>query len=181
MVAQTKVDDLLTDFITEGLMPFSTVEMPSFQRLVKGLQPNRSAMCRATVTKRIDEKASIIKKYVKDAMAKVQQVATTTDCWTAHHRSFIGVTAHWIDNETLDRVSAVLACRRLAWQGRHTYDILAAKLEEIHTEYEIVSDCQDHNQQWVELCKGIFCLLKIQKKLRRLRKMSLSFMMFIVT
>jgi KRAB domain-containing zinc finger protein len=137
MVSQAKIDDLLIGFITEGLMPFSTVEMPSFPRLVKGLQPNRSVMCRATVTKRIDEKASLVKKNVKDAMAKVQQVATTTDCWTARRRSYIGVTAHWIDSETLDRVSAALACRRL--KGRHTYDVLAAKLEEIHTEYEIVS------------------------------------------
>ncbi|CAB3978544.1 Hypothetical predicted protein, partial [Paramuricea clavata] len=79
MVSQAKIDDLLIGFITEGLMPFSTVEMPSFQRLVKGLQPNRSVMCRATVTKRINEKASLVKKNVKDAMAKVQQVATTTD------------------------------------------------------------------------------------------------------
>ena len=74
---------------------------------------------------------------MKDAMAKVQQVVTTTDCWTAHHRSFIGVTAHWIDSDMLDRVSAVLACRRL--KSRHTYNILAAKLEEIHSEYDIVS------------------------------------------
>lgn len=94
-------------------------------------------MCRATVTKRIDEKANLIKNNVRDAMAKVQQVATTTDCWTARRRSYIGVTAHWIDNETLDRMSTALACRRL--KGRHTYDVLAAKLEEIHTEYEIVS------------------------------------------
>lgn len=137
MVSQAKVDDLLIDFTTKGLMPFSTIEMPSFQGLVKGLQPNQSVMCRATVTKRIDEKASLIKKNVKDAMAKVQQVATTTNCWTTHRRSFIGVTAHWIDNETFDRVSTVLACRRL--KGRHMYDILAAKLEEIHSEYEIVS------------------------------------------
>ena len=71
MVSQAKVDDLLIGFITEVLMPFSTVEMPSFQRLIKGLRPNRSVMCRATVTKRIDEKASLIKKNVKDAMAKV--------------------------------------------------------------------------------------------------------------
>ncbi len=102
MVSQAKVDDLRIGFITEGLMPFSTVEMPSFQRLVKGLQPNRSVMCRETVTKRIYEKASLIKKNVKDAMAKVQQVATTIDCWTARRRSYIGVTAHWIDNETLN-------------------------------------------------------------------------------
>ena len=94
-------------------------------------------MCRATVTKRIDEKANLTKNNVRDAMAKVQQVATTPDCWTAHRRSYIRVTAHWIDNETLDRMSAAVACHCL--KGRHTYDVLAAKLEEIHTEYEIVS------------------------------------------
>ena len=137
LVSQAKVDDLLIGFVTEGLMPFSVVEMPCFQRLVKGLQPNRSVMCRASVTKRINEKASLVKKNVQDAMKKVKHVATTTDCWTAHRRSYIGVTAHWIDDKTLDRVSASLACCRL--KGRHTYDVLAAKLEEIHTDYEIVS------------------------------------------
>ena len=68
-------------------------------------------------------------------MAKVQHVATTTDCWTAHRRSFLGVTSHWLDEETLERKSAALACPRL--KGKHTYDVLASKLEDIHTDYDI--------------------------------------------
>ena len=42
LVSQHKVDDLVVNFITEGLMPFSVVKLPSFKELVKGLQPNRS-------------------------------------------------------------------------------------------------------------------------------------------
>jgi hypothetical protein len=78
-----------------------------------------------------------VKKNLKEAMDKVEHVATTTDCWSAHGRSFIGVTGHWIDPETLERKSCVLACRRL--KGRHTYDVLASQLEDIHTEFEIRS------------------------------------------
>ena len=135
LVSQAKVNDLVVEFITEGLMPFSVVEMPSFKALVTGLQPNRSVISRPTVIKRINEKATLVKENVKDAMAKAQHIATTTDCWTAHRRSFIGVTSHWIDEQTLERKSAALACRRL--KGRHTYDVLAAKLEDIHVEYDI--------------------------------------------
>jgi hypothetical protein len=78
-----------------------------------------------------------VKKNLKETMDKVEYVATTTDCWSAHGRSFIGVTGHWIDPETLERKSCVLACRCL--KGRHTYDVLASQLEDIHTEFQIRS------------------------------------------
>lgn len=103
LVSQHKVDDLVVNFITEGLMPFSVVEMPSFKELVKGLQPNRSVITRPTVMKRVNEKATLVKEQVKTAMAKAQFIATTTDCWSARRRSFVGVTSHWIDDETLER------------------------------------------------------------------------------
>ncbi len=61
--------------------------------------------------------------------------ATTTDCWTARQRSYLGVTCHWIDNTSLERHSAALACRPV--KGSHTFDVLAAALEEIHSEYHI--------------------------------------------
>ena len=34
LVSQAKVNELVVGFITEGLMPFSVVEMPSFKSLV---------------------------------------------------------------------------------------------------------------------------------------------------
>ena len=79
LVSQAKVNELIVGFITEELMPFSVVEMPSFKALVTGLQPSRSVISRPTVMKRISEKATLIKENIKEAMAKVQHGATTTD------------------------------------------------------------------------------------------------------
>lgn len=68
-------------------------------------------------------------------LSGVSYVATTTDCWTAHQRSFIGVTCHWIDEETFERRSAALACPRL--RGSHTFDVLAGAIDAILCQYRI--------------------------------------------
>ena len=62
-------------------------------------------------------------------------VATTTDCWSARRRSYLGVTVHWIDDVSLVRRSAALACKRL--RGSHTFDVLAEALDTVHADYGI--------------------------------------------
>ena len=44
---------------------------------------------------------------------------------------------HWIESTTLERRSAALACSRL--KGRHTFDVIASVLEEIHSKYNITN------------------------------------------
>src|SRR4029434_5032230 len=66
-----------------------------------------------------------------DTMQNIKYIATTTDCWTARRQSFIGVTAHWIQPDSLESCSVALACKRL--KGAHTYDVLAGALNDIHT------------------------------------------------
>lgn len=60
-------------------------------------------------------KSMLIKK-----LSTVNHVATTTDCWSARQRSYLGVTCHWIDNTSLERHSAALACRPV--KGSHAFD-----------------------------------------------------------
>lgn len=50
-------------------------------------------------------------------------------------RSYLGITVHWINSETLKRESAALACRRI--RGKHTHDILAKAIHSICLEYHI--------------------------------------------
>ena len=47
------------------------------------------------------------------------------------------MTCHWIDETTLLRGKAVLACKRLI--GKHTFDVLAKTMNEIHMEFGIES------------------------------------------
>jgi len=134
-VSQKSVDNAVLNFIVQGLQPFSVVELPAFQSLVTDLQPKGTVMSRTTVRRKLHNATMLMKEKVKEAMRATSYIATTTDCWSARRRSFIGITAHWLDPSSFKRHSAALACRQL--KGSHTFDVLAGALNDIHLEYEI--------------------------------------------
>ena len=76
-----------------------------------------------------------IARRLVETLRSVDWVPTTTDCWSARSRSYLGVTAHWIDYVTLGRVSAALACRRL--RRSHPFMALASALESVQRDYGI--------------------------------------------
>ena len=51
------------------------------------------------------------------------------------NRSYLGMTVHWIDSETLSRQSAALACRRM--KGRHTFDVIAKMIAAVLHEFQL--------------------------------------------
>lgn len=61
----------------------------------------------------------------------------TADIWTSHNKGFLGMTAHWIDPSTFLRGHAALACKRV--KGRHTYDVIANEIEQVHSAYGLNS------------------------------------------
>ncbi|XP_034534155.1 uncharacterized protein LOC117808543 [Notolabrus celidotus] len=134
-VTQATFDKLVLNFVCEANQPFSVVETPSFKNMIETLQPHCTVMTRKTLCCRIQEAAKNMKSIIIKKLSAVSHVATTTDCWSARQRSYLGVTCHWIDHNSLERHSAALACRRV--KGSHTFDVLAAALEEIHSEYHI--------------------------------------------
>ena len=105
-------------FHSDGLLTFNLVVLPVFRHLVTGLQPGSTVISRVTVRKQMADAVVGMKKNLGDAFRMIDWVLTTTDCWSTQSRSYIGVTAHWIDAESMCRVSAALACRRLT--GSHT-------------------------------------------------------------
>lgn len=134
-VPQATVDKLVINFIREGLQPFAVVEQPTFKELVTTLQPQAKVISRPTVCARICEAADHVKETLVAALDKVKFVAATTDCWSAHQKSYLGVTCQWIEEESLERKSAALACKRL--RGSHTFDMLAGALDDVHCRYKI--------------------------------------------
>ncbi len=135
VISQAALDDIILDHIIEDLQPFSMTEKPSFRRLILRLAPNRTLICRKTIMSRLELRAEAMKQHLIEILHKVSWVSTTTDCWSAHHRAFIGVTVHWIDEESMTRKAAALACKRL--KGSHTFDVIAESLESIHSTYQI--------------------------------------------
>uniref|UniRef100_A0A8C9X4J4 BED-type domain-containing protein n=1 Tax=Sander lucioperca TaxID=283035 RepID=A0A8C9X4J4_SANLU len=111
-----EVKRLVAEYIVEDMLPLSTVESPAFRKLV-----SKQAM-----------------PELKKVIEAQQYVSTTADMWSANNKSFMGVTVHWIDADTLKRKKAAIACRR--FRGRHTYDAIATELEDIFSQYGLTYD-----------------------------------------
>ena len=86
VITQSRVDQLVRDFVIEDLQPFSVVEQPSFVRLITGLQPSKQVLGRKALMTRIDELYQGMKSELVNHLKKPEWVATTTDCWTARNR-----------------------------------------------------------------------------------------------
>ncbi|XP_061477341.1 uncharacterized protein LOC133381837 [Rhineura floridana] len=135
-VTQKILDKKLLDFIVEEAMPPELVDKPSFVEFARlGLSKDLSVMSSKTLRDRLEKKAYQMREEVAMKLTRVAHVATSVDCWTHGKNSYLGVTAHWINPDSLTREFCVLACRRL--KGPPTYDLLATTLHNVHVEYKI--------------------------------------------
>ena len=139
-VSPVVIRSLVAKYIIDDMLPLSTVESPAFRKLVSGLlsaslqsveMPNRKSL-----SSYIQKAYEMMVKKIKETLEGVSQVSTTADVWTARHHSYLGMTVHWIDHKSLKRHKAAIACIRVV--GCHTYDVLAAKIEEVHRNFGLI-------------------------------------------
>ena len=74
-----------------------------------------------------------MKKKIKATLREVDNVSATADVCTVHHRSYLGMTVHWINQKSLKRQKEPITCIHII--GRHKYNVLAAKIEEVHRNF----------------------------------------------
>ena len=85
LVSQQRLDELVINFVVEGMHSLSIVEEGGFRHLIKGLQPQRHAISRDTLGTRIDESYVDMKTKLINILNELEYVGTTTDVWSAHH------------------------------------------------------------------------------------------------
>ncbi|KAK6329216.1 hypothetical protein J4Q44_G00011940 [Coregonus suidteri] len=172
IVSQKSIDKAVVKYVVQGLQPFDVVEQEPFREFVQDLQPNSKILSRPTLCSRIDVASTEMKKKVTESIRGVDHIAaTTTDCWSARRQSFLGVTDHWIDPDSLNRCCAALACKRL--RGSHTFDVLAGALNDIHSEFEIRAETVEdacnlqllrpNATRWISWFMAVERLLRIVK------------------
>jgi len=129
---------LLAEYVIEDMRPLSTVESPAFRKLINSVCPTQLPD-RKSFTAYLDTVYDPMVDKVKKTLQKVDIVSTTVDVWTAHHRSFLDMTVHWIEPDTLQRCKAAIACARMI--GQHTYDVLAYKVEQFMQAIVLLEKC----------------------------------------
>ncbi|XP_033827202.1 uncharacterized protein zgc:161969 [Periophthalmus magnuspinnatus] len=139
-LTQTRIDDLIFDFVVEDCQSFYLLEQPGFKKLIAGLSEGLKVTDRVTLFTKVDLAFSKMREEVMAKLTTIQYVCTTADIWTANSESFLGMTCHWIDPNSLERKSAALGFARL--QGRVTYETIAGRIHDIHLAYNIEGKVQ---------------------------------------
>lgn len=109
---------IVTRFLVLDYLPFRRAESNVFRRFVLDLVGLQNMYCwRLTFpsAKVVARKMQVMfiqqRDRIKKELERARYVVTTADIWSAWARSFVGVTAHWFDEETMQRKHAVLSFR----------------------------------------------------------------------
>ena len=85
---------------------------------------------RKSFSAKIEKQFEAVMINIKKALSSKNYVCTTADIWSQRKRSFLDMTAHVVDPETLQRESFAIACKRFS--GTHLFDSIAEKIQEVH-------------------------------------------------
>lgn len=134
-IRQEKLTSCLVDYIAQDLLPLSTVESGAFRKLMAVAEPCYTTPSRKHLSyKLLPEKAEEVMTAVKTEMESAEQVCVTIDIWSSRDmRSFLGVTAHYILDNTLHK--AMLSCKR--FRGAHTADRIYSVYQDIVAAYNL--------------------------------------------
>ncbi|XP_040191844.1 uncharacterized protein LOC120924995 [Rana temporaria] len=138
-VTKPELNTLIARYVVENMLPLSTVVSESFRAILakillrggeRGVAP-----CRNTFAKFLDSEYEKMIIELKKSFEELQYIATTADIWTCHNKSYLGVTALWMNQNNLEREKAALAYR---WfKGHHSHDAIAVELDNVHSTYGI--------------------------------------------
>lgn len=127
--------NFVCQYIALGFHPFSVVDEPGFQKLLKGFDEKFTMPSRRTIVTVTEQFFQTGKKELKKMLNQIKICAITTDIWTSiNMQSFITITCHFLIDNKLE--SAVLATRII--QGNHTAVNIATTIDSILTEFGIL-------------------------------------------
>ena len=116
-LTQSKVNSLVLGYIMDAMRPLYTVERPSFKNLISGLAPYAKVPGRKALAVQIEAKFVEVPKDMVRDFELTDYISLTTDIWSANKKSYLGMTAHLL-NEDLEWKSYALACS--GFKGSHT-------------------------------------------------------------
>jgi len=120
------------------MRPLATCQKPSFRRLIMGLAGIRdSALLPNTkvIRKELHLRYNSYVTMLTDLISKQTYICTTADISSCNNKSYLGMTCHFLDENTFIRHSYILGCRRI--KGSHKYINIAQVFSTITQTFQI--------------------------------------------
>lgn len=98
----------------------------NISRLVHGLNPAYALMDCKPLKSRIGDDFIEYKQKISTLFSNATIICLTADIWSCNRRSFLGITAHWIEVKNdgqIERKSAAIACKR--FKGIFFYSMIS--------------------------------------------------------
>ncbi|XP_054713773.1 uncharacterized protein LOC129223233 [Uloborus diversus] len=150
-----RLEQLVANFIINGLHPVQLVERCEFQNLITGLKPGAVIMDKVRLGTIISDNANSVRQQLRSILSDISHVCLSTDGWRVFDKYFLGVSVHWIDPSTFERRSAVLCCRRLC--GPHSLPDILLLLSELEREFciegKVVQVTTDNGLNFTKPCR----------------------------
>ena len=136
-ISQSEFDTSPLVMLLEDMQPVTTVERSGFKKFIMNILPHIHLPSRRTLGRQVDILYEQHKAMLIDEFKQVRYISLTADLWSSHKRGFLGMTAHYIDQQNLQFVSNTLTCRR--FKHSHTGQEIAAMMTTVMEEFQISS------------------------------------------
>ena len=134
--AQAINRSLVDDLIVGKSLPLRIVESVGFQRFVQTMDPMYRPPCRNTVKAKIKSNVKHVQERIISCLDECNNVNVTVDIWSDRvMRSFMGITAHVMEDNPLHLSTYTLACCRFI--GRHTGERISQQFNKVLEDYKI--------------------------------------------
>ena len=130
-----KLSNKILQMICKDCQAIATVEREGFKDLIKYVAPNYKMPSKKTFASYLDNKYNEISEIYKEKLKGVTDITLTTDLWTdtLNTRSFLGITAHFLDG--LEMATVILGCYE--FPVSHTSANITEKIREVCADWGI--------------------------------------------
>lgn len=121
---------LLVDFVISNNLAFNVVQSPSLQQMLERVSGRKITIPTSyKLMNSLDDEYTKMKEALKELLSKQKFVCLTADVWSARAQSYLGVTVHFINPETFQNESYVLAFQQIKF--KQTYNALGKAIKGI--------------------------------------------------
>lgn len=131
---QKVIDEAVLNYCVNSMLPFRTVDDPSFRLLVTTLDPSAEVPTRLTLIGRIQERVQETRESIKSLLLNTPYAALCVDIRATKHDSFLGIVVTYIDDD-FNRHLRLLSCQPFDNPHTDTGDRIAAALYNAHLEF----------------------------------------------